>query len=120
LKFVFIGGVNTVFSLLSYTLFALFLQPAQALLIAYIMGVLFSYITTTTLVFDHRLRLMSLFCYILVYVLIFGINLYLLGLLINSSVNKYIAQVYLQPFIALFSFLLLKLFVFSRTHEKNN
>src|SRR5450631_204391 len=74
-KFLAVGALNTLFG---YGVFAgliwLAVPPVLALVITYVVGVLFNFATTGHFVFDHR-ELSALLRFIAAYVVIFLINL---------------------------------------------
>ncbi len=111
--FLFVGGVNTLFG---YSVFVLltFLQlaPSLALLLSTVAGVLFNFKTTGGIVFANRNnRLIVKF--VLVYSLLYGINLSLLKVLMATGLGVYVASASLVIPMALLSFILNKRFVFS-------
>ena len=110
-KFLFVGFLNTAFS---YFLYALFLiigfAPNLALFFQYILGVLWNFKTTGTIVFENKNNKL-IFKFVLSYIFTFLINSILLKLLING-VNEYLAQAILILPIAFLSFAILKYWVF--------
>ncbi len=90
-KYILVGGVNTVFG---YSIFAFFLflgfHYSLSALMATILGVLFNFQTYGKLVFkSHSKYLIGRF--VLVYVLIYSVNVLLLALFDLFLVNLYIA-----------------------------
>jgi putative flippase GtrA len=90
-KYIIIGGVNTVFG---YSVFAFLLflgfHYSLSVLIATVLGVLFNFQTYGKLVFrSHSNHLIGRF--ILVYVLIYFINVLLIALLDFFKIDLYIA-----------------------------
>lgn len=122
-RFVFVGGLNTVFGLTVYCLMIwIGLSYIWATLISQILGVLFNFITTGTLVFennDKRLIFKFIFSYVVTYFLNIGINK---TLQIVFEVNEYISGLVAIIISAIVSFFILKLFVFNdnkNCYEKN-
>ena len=110
-KFIFVGLLNTAFSYFLYALFvAIGLKANVALFFQYIIGVLWNFKTTGSLVFknnDNKL----IFKFIASYVFTFALNSIFLKVLINY-INEYLAQALLIFPVALLSFVLLKCWVF--------
>lgn len=111
LKFLFVGFLNTAFSYFLYAVFVTIgLKANIALFFQYIIGVLWNFKTTGTIVFknnDNKL----VFKFILSYIFTFFINSILLAIL-NKFLNDYLAQAILVLPIALISFIILKKWVF--------
>ena len=120
IKFLFVGGINTIFGYLMYSIFITTPLPRSvALFCAYVAGVLWNFKTTGVLVFkSHNNRL--IFRFVSVYVLTYFINLYSLNFLAALNVNKYLAQLIVVFPIAMISFALFKLFVFKDNKNDNN
>ena len=114
-KFIFVGILNTIFG---YSLFALFiylgLYYPLAVLLSTILGVLFNFKTIGRLVFNSSDN-GSIFRFILVYAIIYLLNIFFLWLLKKlGSENMYINGFALLIPLAAVSFLLNKFFVFRR------
>ncbi len=112
-KFLFVGFINTLFSYFLYAFFVLVgFNACCALFFQYILGVLWNFKTTGSIVFknnNNKLIFKFIFCYILT----FFLNSLLLNFLVNKILfNEYLAQGILVLPVALVSFLLLKFFVF--------
>lgn len=111
LKFLFVGFLNTLFSYFLYAAFVTVGMKANvALFFQYIIGVLWNFKTTGTIVFknnDNKL----VFKFILSYIFTFFINSVLLAIL-NKFLNDYLAQAILILPIALISFIIFKKWVF--------
>lgn len=112
LKFLLVGGLNTVFGYGVYALLLfLGLHYAVAILCSTVLGVLFNFNTYGRLVFgshDHRL---------IVRYLGFHASLYVLGVWIVKAlralgINPYLGYALLLPFVAASSFLVMKRYVF--------
>ncbi len=112
-KFLFVGGINTLFGYSMYALFVtLSFSPSNALLISYILGVFWNFKTTGSIVFknkDNRL----IFKFFLSYVFTFSVNNFFLNFLMNNlHLNKYLAQLILVLPMAVVSFTIFKTFIF--------
>lgn len=112
-KFLFVGLLNTAFG---YFLYALFLTIGfvanMALFFQYILGVLWNFKTTGTIVFQNKNNKL-IFKFVLSYLFTFLINSVLLKIL-TGYINGYLAQAILIIPIALLSFLILKNLVFRK------
>lgn len=112
LRFLAVGGINT---LAGYSLFTLFILagavPDIALFAATVVGVLFNYVTTGRLVFAAR-GFGRLPWFAGVYGLTFLINLWSLKGLIAVGVSPLLAQAVLLPAVTILAFALNKLLVF--------
>ena len=114
-KYIIIGGVNTLFG---YSVFAIFLflgfHYSLSVLIATVLGVFFNFQTYGKLVFrSHSNHLIGKF--ILVYVLIYFINVLLIALLDFFKVDLFIAGVIVLFPSAYFGYLLNKRLVWKET-----
>ena len=112
-KFLFVGALNTLFS---YTIYALFvaigLIPNIALFFQYIIGVLWNFKTTGTIVFKNNNNKL-IFKFIASYVFTFLLNSLLLNILAEQlKFNDYLSQALLILPMAMISFLIFKLWVF--------
>jgi putative flippase GtrA len=85
LRFIFGGGVNTAFTYGVYIAANLLLEYQWAYLIAYAMGVVFSYWFNAVVVFRVPLTWKGFFAYPLVYVIQYGASALLLGVLIEVA-----------------------------------
>ena len=112
IKFLVIGALNTLFG---YSVFmALILigvLPTIALILSYVVGVVFNFFTTRRFVFKCSKR-GSLFRFIIAYVIIYFFNLGLYRLFELSGTSPLTTQALCLPIIAIFSFLLFKFQVF--------
>ena len=111
-RFLFTGGVNTAFS---YGIYAacIYLGAGYAIAsgISIVCGILFSYKTTSALVFGRGYR-GSLARYIASYAVVYVFSVLLLKTLDEFGINPYLAGVLAAPPCAVLSFAMLKLFVF--------
>lgn len=118
LRFLLVGGVNTVFG---YSVFALFIilgfPYVLAALLSQICGILFNFKTTSTIVFKNREN--RLICrFFGVYLFTYLLNIGLLKLFDMAGVGSLIAQAIIVLPMAVVSFLLLRKFVFSSLNKK--
>ncbi len=114
-KFLVVGALNTLFG---YSVFAglvlVGMDPVPALILTYVVGVLFNFVTTRRLVFGSSTRA-SLARFIAAYVLIYFFNLGLYKLGEAAGAGPLLAQALCLPVVAVFSFLLFKFQVFRDT-----
>lgn len=114
IRFIFVGGLNTAFGLSVYCLLIwIGLSYIWATLISQVLGVLFNFITTGSLVFensDRRLIYKFIFSYIITYFINIGINR---ALQITFGVNEYISGIVAIILSAIVSFFILKQFVYN-------
>lgn len=112
IKFLFVGGLNTAFG---YGVFALFIflkfHFAVASFLSTVLGILFNFKTTGTIVFKNNDNHL-IFRFFGAYAIVYGLNV--LGLKLFKMINF---DMYLAGFILIFpmavvSFLLMKKFVF--------
>lgn len=112
LRFIVVGVLNTVFG---YGVFAGLIlagvPPVSALVLTYVAGVLFNFMTTRRFVFSRSARA-SLLRFIGAYVVIYFINLGLYKLAEAAGAGPLVAQALCLPVVAVFSFLLFKFQVF--------
>lgn len=120
IRFIFVGGLNTAFGLGVYCLLIwLGLSYIWATLISQVLGVLFNFITTGTLVFensDKRLIFKFILSYVLTYFINVGTNKVLQ---VTLGVNEYISGIGAIIISALASFFILKLFVYNNKSHYN-
>lgn len=111
-RFLFTGGVNTAFS---YGIYAacIYLGAGYAIAsgVSIVCGILFSYKTTSALVFGRGYR-GSLARYIASYAVVYLFSVLFLKTLDEFGINPYLAGVLAAPPCAVLSFAMLKLFVF--------
>jgi putative flippase GtrA len=112
IKFLFVGVINTLFG---YSVYAIGITAGLtyvwALLISYILGVLWNFKTTGSLVFKNKDNWL-IFKFALVYVATLFVNLICLKLLLAHGLGKYLAQGLLVFPVAVLSFVLFKYLVF--------
>ena len=112
LRFLLVGGLNTVFA---YSVFAGFLllgvTPSPALALATVLGVAFNFVTTGRLTFGSRdMKRLPAFC--LTYGILFVINLFALRGLVAAGVHPAIAQAILVLPLAALSYFVQRDLVF--------
>ncbi|MBM3266548.1 MAG: GtrA family protein [Candidatus Sericytochromatia bacterium] len=114
LKFLAVGVLNTLFG---YSLYALLvfigLDVALAILLGTILGVLFNFKTTGTLVFGSRDN-RRLIRFIGVYALLYVVNVASVKLLMGAGLNSYLAGAVLLAPMAILAFLLNRKLVFAQ------
>lgn len=115
MRFLFVGALNTVFG---YSVFAggIFLgfAPMPALVVTYVVGVPFNYLTTGRLVFAHSAG--GAFArFVGAYVVIYFFNAACFKVVEHLGAGPLLAQALCIPVVAVFSFLLFKLHVFKDT-----
>jgi putative flippase GtrA len=112
MRFLVTGGVNTAFG---YGIYAacIYLGAGYAIAsgVSIVCGVLFSYKTTSALVFGRGYR-GSLARYLGSYVIVYAFSVLILKTMDARGINAYLAGVLAAPPCAVLSFALLKLFVF--------
>jgi len=118
LRFLVTGGINTAFG---YAIYAacIFLGAGYAVAsgVSIVCGVLFSYKTTSAMVFGRGYS-GSLVRYIGSYVIVYLFSVLILRTLDQFGVNAYLAGILAAPPCAVLSFALLKLFVFRTQHHE--
>jgi putative flippase GtrA len=112
LRFLVVGALNTLFG---YSVFAGLVlagvRPVPALVLTYVVGVLFNFMTTRRFVFSRSART-SLARFIGAYVVIYFFNLGLYKLFEAADASPLVAQALCLPVVAVFSFLIFKFQVF--------
>lgn len=110
--FFIVGGINTLFAYLLYAgLLYIHFHYALASLLSTVIGVLFNFKTTGTIVFknkDNRL----LFRFIGVYCITYSVNVGCLRVFAAFDANMYLAGAVLTIPVALLAYTLMKRFVF--------
>lgn len=112
LRFLVVGGINTVFGFAIYSgLILVGTRVWLALLLANVAGVLFNFFTTSVVVFRTSLRGRML-RFMSVYLAIYLVNLALLSAARQALGNAILAQALLVLPMAVLSYLLMRRFVF--------
>jgi len=118
LRFLIVGGLNTVFGFTIYSVFILLhLHYVLAALLGQICGILFNFQTTGTIVFknkDNRL----IFRFFVVYLVTYLITIGLLKIFDIYDIGSLVAGAIIILPIACLSFLLNKKFVFHKLQKK--
>lgn len=105
LRFLVVGFANTLFGYAVYAALVLVgTAPGLALAIAWIIGVVWNYVTHGRLVFDQR-GMDRLPAYVLTYAAIFAINWLALQGLLTTGAHPLLAQAILLPLVAVLTFL---------------
>lgn len=135
IKFLFVGALNTLFGYSLYALclftfthlphtpdiiaaikkFAGFLnlnKETLSLTIQWVVGVLWNFQTTGKIVFKNKNNGL-LFKFLLTYIVSYFVNKVLLEMLLHYGLNGYAAQALIVLPVAVFSFIMLKTFVFN-------
>jgi putative flippase GtrA len=117
MRFVGTGGINTAFSYGIYAL-CIFLGAGYAIAsgVSIVCGVLFSYKTTSAVVFGRGYS-GSLVRYIGSYVIVYLFSVLILKTMDEFGINAYLAGVLAAPPCAVLSFAMLKLLVFRAGHH---
>ncbi|MBB5192357.1 putative flippase GtrA [Silvimonas terrae] len=111
IKFLFVGGLNTLFGLLVYIgAFKLGAAVWLAILIGNLSGIVFNFFTTGGLVF-RSLDARRLPRFVLAYLMVYGINLLSMHWLVPHW-GALPAQVILTPPLVVLSYVLMSRFVF--------
>lgn len=112
IRFLGVGSLNTVFG---YAVFALLIltrmQPQPALLLTYVVGVIFNFWTTGRWVFGHA-RLDAFPRFVLAYLFIYLFNTALFAGIERLGAHPLVSQALCIPFVAVFAFALFKFRVF--------
>ena len=117
-RFLFVGGINTVFGYLVFSTFILLkIHYSIALLFSTILGVLFNYFTTGRIVFNNSSPKL-LIKFFGVYGITYLINLLFLKIFNYYQVDMLIAGAILVLPIAILSYFLNKVFVFRVKNDK--
>ena len=94
MRFLVVGGLNTVLTYVIYVALVLFLSYSIAYTVTYALGIFISYYLNTQLVFKRKLRLAVALQYPAVYVVQYLIGLALLYVLVElASVSKFVAPI---------------------------
>lgn len=114
LKFIFVGSLNTLFGYSIFSLLTFFgIHYYLAMLMATVIGVLFSFKTLGKLVFNNTHNKLF-FKFILTYTIAYFLNILTLKILLFFSINIYAAGAISTITAALFSYFVNKEFVFKK------
>ena len=112
IRFLFLGALNSAFG---YGLFSFFvflgLHYSLAALLATILGVCFNFFTTGKFVFD-ALQKKYIFRFLLVYFLLYILNVLFLKILLKNGLNEYTSGFILLPAMAILGYVLQSKFTF--------
>jgi len=112
-RFLVVGAVNTAFG---YGVFAITVLagalPLVALVVTYIIGVIFNYFTTGKFVFKRGGGAAAFVRFVSAYVLIYAFNVGMYKLINILVANPLLVQAMCVPIVATFSFVLFKFHVF--------
>lgn len=113
-KFLFVGVINTLFYYLIYSALIFFgLNYVVSVVSATVVGVIFNFFTFGKYVFSNTMKSL-IYRFILVYLVLMGINLIFIKLFFQIINNYYIAGfLAIFPY-AIFSYVLNKRFVFNQ------
>lgn len=111
-RFLFVGGLNTMLNYGIYALLIYFgLGYSLATTVAFISGLVINFKTQGRFVFNSNSN-RPFFLYVTSWLGIYMTNLWLLGLLIANGMDSYLAGALMVPPIAVLSFFVLKYLVF--------
>ena len=119
LRFVVVGLVNTGVGYLLYALLYLLtpLGPQWSLLVAFWLGVLWNYVTTSRFVFGAQ-GFGRLPAYVLCYLAIYLLNAQALHLMVTAGLAPLVAQALLTPVAAVLTFALMSVVLTWRRSEQ--
>jgi putative flippase GtrA len=113
IRFLAVGGLNTLFGFLVYSLLIwLGLRLEAALLFSWVIGLAFNFVTYGKLAFGSKLTRHNLPRFTGVYALSYFLNLFLDQRLIAMGLSAYAAQFVVLPFMAATMFFALRYFVY--------
>lgn len=116
LGFLLAGGVNTLFGYGVFSgLVLLGVPPHAALIVGAVTGVLFNFLTTSTVFRSRDLRLLPRF--LAVYSAMLGLNMLLLEAAMRAGLGPLLAQAIVLPIFTL-TFLAMRRFVFMASPEQ--
>lgn len=119
IRFLFVGGVNTLFGYGVYSLLIFIgLHYSISLCVSTVAGVLFNFKTTGFFVFQNNDN-SRIIRFIMVYAVLYVINIVLIALLKMLGANEYTAGAIIIFPSALLSFLLNSVFVFHKLRREN-
>ncbi len=118
-RFIFVGGLNTLFGVGMYCLMIFLGLPyVWATLVSQILGVLFNFMTTGTLVFENNDPRL-IFRFVLNYVFTYFINIGINKLIQEwAGVNTYVSGIGASLITAFISFFVLKFFVYRKPADE--
>jgi putative flippase GtrA len=115
IRFIFTGFLNTVFGYGVYSLtYWIFNNKTIALILCYVIGVLFNFKSYSLIVFKSRDN-SKIILFVLVYIFIYGLNYLSLRLFSDLiGFNAYISQLFALMYIPLILYLMMKQLVFKK------
>ena len=121
IKYLFVGALNTAFAYFLYAVLVFVgFEPNVALTLQYIIGILWNFKTTGSLVFRNHNN-MLIFKFIGCYLCTFTLNSICLYIMTEwIKINDYIAQAILVFPVALVAFTIMKFYVFKEEKNDNN
>lgn len=116
--FLIAGGINTLFGYGVYSAQVLLgIVPHIAVVISTVIGVLFNFLTTSTVFRSRDLRKLPRF--LAVYAAMMGLNILLLDIAMRVGLGPLLAQALILPIFAL-TFLAMRRFVFAASPEQTS
>ncbi|MDX9960834.1 MAG: GtrA family protein [Aliarcobacter sp.] len=92
IKFIGVGVINTIASYLAYILFALFLDYQIAYAIAFVFGIILSFVLNTKYVFEVQQTIKKFLLFPLVYLIQYLLGAGMMSLIVEIfEINKFIA-----------------------------
>lgn len=116
--FLVASGVNTLFGYGVFSgLVLLSMPPHAALIVGFVIGVLFNFLTTSAVFRSRDLRLLPRF--LAVYAAMLGLNMLLLEAAMRAGLRPLLAQAVVLPIFTL-TFLAMRRFVFMASPERTS
>ncbi len=120
IRFLFVGGLNTLFSVTVYSILVYIgLQYYIAVFVSNILGILFNFKTTGTLVFKNKSNKL-IFKFFAVYLFTYFISVGSIKLLLSLGFDPYTPVVIIAIPMAVVSYFLMKKFVFTAPKTTDN
>ena len=114
-KFLLVGLLNTAFGYAVYAILVILgLSPQTALLLSFVIGVLWNYLTTARFVFEVS-GFGRLPAYCLCYVFTYALNAASLHIAMSNGIRPLVAQATITPVIAVITFILLSMVMRNRS-----
>ena len=113
-RFLIVGFFNSLFGYSVYATFILLgLSYSIAILLATVIGVVFNFFTTGSIVFQS-FDWSKIYLFLIVYCGSYFVNVFCLYLLINYGFSSLVAGIISMPFVATLTYLGLRFLVFSK------
>jgi HAD superfamily phosphoserine phosphatase-like hydrolase len=120
LRFVFSGGVGTLFNFVSSVIISYWIDPVLTYLISYSLSLLVTYLLTSKLVFSEKISMSRLFKFILAYIPNFIILFTFVAIFIRYlNINRIVVYALAGLLGLPLTFILVKLFTFNKKGELN-